>query len=359
MTKLHVLWMKIGIRTMMIGGVVIGIMGVLYSPLFIAYFYTKKTVTILTWPHMLDRSALSAFEQQYGCTVNIRYCESNDELLAKLEGSGGEGYDLVMPSDFMVPSLRSAGLIKPFQKERFTFLHDIYPTLTGHYYDPENRYTVPFYWGVYGVGVNHAVVATIAECTWNMLFNPPAGIHVGMVDDVRLMSNIAAFYLFGANNAPRTDRDVDAVIAVLRAQKKSVYAYTDMRGEYLLATQAAPLVLLISSDAARIMPSHPEVTFCIPREGSFMIIDSFAWCTSSTNDDLVHAFLNYVYKTDILAHYVERFGFFSPAQSVSIPVADQLKPFAVPTKELCAQLIFFENRFTREQLNRVWIALKA
>lgn len=352
-------WKKMMIRIMMAGTVIMSILIALYSPLFITRLYHKKTITILTWPHMLDSSALAAFEQRYGCTVNIRYCESNDELLAKLEGGGGAGYDLVMPSDFMIPVLRNAGLIKPFEKDKLTFTNDLYPTLTSHYYDAHNNYTVPFYWGIYGIGMNHAQLSVNTDCSWSMLFNPPAGISVGMVDDVRLMSSIAAHYLFGKTHDARTNADVDAIIAALRTQKKQVYAYTDMRGEYLLATQAAPVVLLISSDAARVMPTHPEISFCVPREGSFMLIDSFAWCSTSTNTDLVHAFLNYLYQPDVLTHYVERFGFFSPSSAVNVEVPDQLKPFAVPTQELCAQLIFFENRFTSEQLNRIWIALKA
>src|SRR5262245_56407944 len=86
--------------------------GALFIPVSVQFVGREKSLNIFTWPMLLDAQYLSGFEAKTGIKLNISYYESNEELLSKLEATKGQGYDLVIPSDYIVESLINAGLVK-------------------------------------------------------------------------------------------------------------------------------------------------------------------------------------------------------------------------------------------------------
>src|SRR5690348_4578575 len=59
------------------------------------------TLYYFTWSDYVGPNVLEEFERQYGAKVVVDTFGSNEELLAKLQ-SGATGYDVAVPSDFMV-----------------------------------------------------------------------------------------------------------------------------------------------------------------------------------------------------------------------------------------------------------------
>ena len=51
----------------------------------------------------MDLDLLTQFEQEYNCTVVYETFESNEMMYTKL--SGGESYDVLIPSDYMIERL--------------------------------------------------------------------------------------------------------------------------------------------------------------------------------------------------------------------------------------------------------------
>lgn len=339
--------------------VVIGLIGLfLYSPRLFYFLRKEKSITILAWPQVLDASYLQKFEQETGIKVYIRYFENNEELLMKLESTQGQGYDLIMPTDHLVEQLIKEGLIKKLDKAKITFWHTLHPALVGHYFDPRNEYTVPFYWGIFGLGIDKDYFkGKEVPASWSLLFDKRiAPDRVVMVDDVRELVLIAAYYLFGSIDG-LTDKHIALIKQLLRRQKKWVYGYTDLRAEYLVASKTSPVVLVLSADIARVMPFFDHIDFVVPREGSFLIIDSFAFCKASEKEELVYQFLNYIYRPDVLQHYVDKFGFFPP--TVNVRPTFVRRGLSMPTDRMIRKLVFFKNVLPDQALNDVWISLKA
>ncbi|MDP3889197.1 MAG: spermidine/putrescine ABC transporter substrate-binding protein [bacterium] len=351
------IYLQLLVRISMIA-MVTGAIGLfLYSPRFFNFLRTEKSISIFTWPQIIDTSFLDEFERQTGIKVHIRYFGNNEELLMKLELMR-EGYDLVMPSDFMVPQLIEKGLIKKIDKTKLDFWHTLYPALLGHYFDPNNEYTIPYYWGIYGLGIDRDYFkGKKISKSWSLLFDerlaPPS---IVMVDGARELTLIAAYYLFGPIDK-LTPQQISLIKQLLQKQKKWVYAYTDLRAEYLVASKTVPVALVLSADIAAVMPYFEHVDFVVPQEGSFWIIDSFALSSTSKKEELVYQFLNYIYRAGVLQKYVDKFGFFPPTTNVQ-PTFSR-GGLSIPSEQVIKKLYFFKNIVPEEVLNEIWIALKA
>lgn len=374
------------IRTLMVLAVVLSIALLLYVPHIARFFRQEKSITVLAWPQELDASELLAFEQETGIKVYIRYFENNEELEVKLLATGGHGVDLIMPSDYAAQNFIKKGLLKKIDKAKLSFVQDLDTRLLGHYFDPNNDYTIPWYWGVFGIGYDkdyfrdlevsfHAgsraeldksagtISGAIAPAiSWQTLFDPAyASAHIAMPNDVRYLVFIAAQHLFGSLDSLDKRDNLDAqriekIKQFLIKQKPLVALYTESRSEYLLVSKASSLAVLFSADIAKVMRLFPHVGFVVPAEGSFMLIDSFALSATTKKDELVYQFLNYLYRPEVLKAYVDKFIFF-PA-TTQVTAAFQPESLALPARSR-TKLDFCRNVVAKPVLSDIWVALKS
>lgn len=327
----------------------------LFLPNIVERFYDSKSITVLTWPTLLDTQKLAAFEQETGIKVNLRYFESNEELFAKLKETKGVGYDLIMPTDYMVDLMIKEGLLKKIEKTKLTFFNQLYPHLVGNYYDPNNAYSVPFFWGIYGIAINKDHFgATLPQASWSLIFDPAkAQQYTSVVDEARELILMAAQYLYG-NRESLNDEELAAIKKLLLQQKKWVEVYTEDRANYLLASKECPVAVLLSAVVARVMRHFKNIDFLIPEQGSFLVIDSFVMPITTKKDDLIYQFLNYIYKPEVLTYYIEKYGYFSPISTIPSTSA-----IAMPTEEQLKKTAFLKNIISKKQMSDIWIALKS
>ena len=102
----------------------------------------------------MDPGVIADFEKETGIKVNLNYYSSNEELIVKLKATKGEGYDLIIPSDYAVKSLSKKNSSKTIDRSKSAFWNEINPALIGHFFDPENQFSIPFEWEIYGFGID-------------------------------------------------------------------------------------------------------------------------------------------------------------------------------------------------------------
>lgn len=339
---------------------IVGVLGVIYSflriPSVLKYISPKKSINVLAWPNIIDSQHFENFEKESGIKVYLTYFENYEELLVKMRAGGGD-YDLIMVSDYTVHLLLDAQLVKPIDKSRLSFYSQLYPATLNLYFDPERRYSIPFSWGLYGIGVNlDAFGGVEPPSTWGLLFDPTLyGGRVGMLDDSRETIAIAASYLFGDVDEVGQAR-LDKIAALLHAQKPRVVMYTDLRADYLLLSNTAPVVVGNSADVYPALQAKKNVKFLVAKEGAFITMDNWMIPKSSSKDDYIYAFLNYLYQPEIMKTCVESYNFFP----VLMGVLDGSEPFYLePTPELFSTAHFFNYRVNERSLRDLWIALKS
>ena len=112
------------------------------------------SINVFSWDGTFVRSYIKKFEKETGIKVYLNIYGTNEELLAKLKATKGKGYDLVVPSDYVVGTLIKEGLLKKINKKKLNFFSKINPVLLGHSFDSKNDYSIPFEWEIYCIAIN-------------------------------------------------------------------------------------------------------------------------------------------------------------------------------------------------------------
>lgn len=322
----------------------------------------ELSLNILAWPQIIDGDFLTDFEKKTGIRVNISYFESNEELLAKLRGTKNHGYDIIMPSDYMLQTFINEQHIKKIDKTKLTFWQDLEPALLGNKNDPLNSFTIPCFWTVFGIGLNlnYFNGHIPADISWNLLFDHTQEYKpIGMMENIVQMCSIAKFYL-NSNTVFYKDHEstLKSTLQLLVLQKKyrRVIAYTESRIEYMLASGECAACLCSSADIAKMVSHFEHIVFVVPKEGSFASLDSFVITSQTTKDDLIYAFLNYLYQPIVMGKYVEKFQFPSPIKSIQNDNSPAGISFDIYKT---IPIHSFENWLTPEEIEYIWLALRA
>jgi len=330
----------------------------LFSPRITKVFRTEKSIKIFTFPTLLDADYITAFERETGIKLYISYYENNDELLAKLRRTQGGGYDIVMPSDYAVELLIKEGLLKKIDTSKLHFFNSIDSQFLSLYFDPGNIYSIPYMWEFYTIGINTTFFkGNMPDFSWGLIFDKKMiNYRVGMVNNAREAVLIAAYYLFGSIDN-LTNNKIKQIKKLLIEQKKWVEAYTDLRSDYLLLSGSCPVAVGMSGEIWRASRFEKKIDFLIPQEGSFIVLDNIVLPKKRSNkEDLVYAFINYLYRPEVQAYHANALSLFPVIEDIS------LSDYFLNTKKKIKKikkLEFFKNVLSEKQLHNIWITLKA
>ncbi|MDF2577496.1 MAG: potD [Chlamydiales bacterium] len=322
----------------------------------------QKTLRIFAWADIFDQQYIQQFEKATGVKVLISYYESNEELLVKLKATHGKDYDLIIPSDYAVAQLRQEGLLKKIDKSKLQFISKCNPVLMGHYYDPQNDYSLPLEWGVFGLGINeeHFKDQKIVP-SWQSVFDSKVSPgNLVMLNDPREALQIAAYYLYGFVEK-LSDQQIEEVKALLIKQRQLVQCYSESRSDYLLATGNSPLVVSANSYIWRSMQRYPHIRFVVPQEGTFITIENVAIPVSCQKEEMIYHFLNFIYTPEAMNHHFHKFAFF-PAivdQSLLANVDKSLHPYLLPSADQFKKFYFFKPLLPEDKIQDLWIKIKA
>lgn len=320
-----------------------------------------RSISIYSWTDMIDPDVITRFELETGIKVYISYFENNQELFLKLQATKGAGYDLIMPSDYIIPALINEGLIKQLDKTKVTIFDRINPVLKGRYYDRENNYAIPYYWSVYGIGLDRNFFKKVPEPSWKLLFKAGKQPYsVVMISEPREALLLAAQYLFGTIDNLSKEQ-MKQVETLLVEQKKMVEVYADSLSEYFLLAHICPVILTNTPAIWRVLQKNPHIEFLFPREGSFMVNDCFALTQMTNKDDLIYTFINYIYQEEFTRHHFHEYRFF-PATVDLLELfkeADVPQPIVDAHTKYVDQLDSFRSVLPEQKIQNIWLQVKS
>ena len=125
--------------------------------------HAEGELNIYNWGDYTSPEMIKKFEEVHDVKVTITDYDTNDTALAKVR-AGGHGFDIVVPSANFVPIWVKEGLLlgaRPDQMENFK---NVDPRWVDVPWDPGRHYTVPWQWGVSGIGVNSRAACLETPC---------------------------------------------------------------------------------------------------------------------------------------------------------------------------------------------------
>ncbi|MDD3335248.1 MAG: spermidine/putrescine ABC transporter substrate-binding protein [Eubacteriales bacterium] len=267
----------------------------------------EKVVNILSWEGYVDEDTLNAFTEETGIKVVWSPMESIDEMLLKISQSGGEGYDLILTSDYSLDILRQEGLIQKLDKSKFTNYGNLNPTYMSQFYDPENEYVIPYVSGCTLIVYDPEKVPfeiTGYEDLWNEALQDS----IGTLDLDRVIIGVTLKSMGYSMN--ETDPEILAQAKEkLMPLYKNIRAFGDTESYAALVSGEASVGFIYASFASLLQTDAPQFQVVYPKEGIGFGIDGFVLTAASKHVDSAHAFLDYIMNPEVAAHNAEYQGY--------------------------------------------------
>jgi spermidine/putrescine transport system substrate-binding protein len=260
---------------------------------------TPTELRIFTWSEYFDDDFLRRFGETHHVTVKADYFSSNEEMLAKLQITGQDsGYDLILPSDYMVRTLIELKLVRALDHAKLPILSDFEKDTLNPEYDPGLQYSVPLAIGTTGIAVDSKVLPNApASLTWKQVMEDPAFQgKVTLLDDAKEVLQMA-LRIQGKTMAKATEDDVKQAFAYLKAHKAQIKGFPPETRPVLEADECG-LCMTYSGDVLSVAKDKKEIHFAVPSDGATIWTDNLAIPANAKNADIAYQFINELLATE-------------------------------------------------------------
>ena len=265
-------------------------------------------LNILIWKNYLPDEVVKDFSATTGVVLNVTTYDTNESLLEKLKDQALK-CDVCVPSDYMVATLIEESYLKPIDRSLVGNLKHLSPGFLNLYFDPDNKYSVPYLWGTAGLGYNKELAGNVDS--WAVLFDPKNSGKVSMLDDARECFAVALKSLDKSVNTTDSDT-LHQASAKLAGQKGLVKKYDSENYAELLETGEVAIAHGYSGELAQLAIKSPsKFGFVVPREGSTVSVDNLCVPTKAQNLAGAHMFIDYLLRPDVAAKTVNETGYAS------------------------------------------------
>lgn len=104
------------------------------------------TLSVLTFNDYIPENLAEEFEKKTGNTLEITYITSNEDGIAKIEGSEPGTYDIAFLTSPFTQGLIAADKVEALDGSKIPNLANLYPEAAELAYDPGNAHSVPYSW---------------------------------------------------------------------------------------------------------------------------------------------------------------------------------------------------------------------
>ena len=323
-------------------------------------------IFLYTWVEYIDPDIKTQFETECGVKVTETNFDSNETLLATLQ-AGGADYDIVVPSDYMVQILIDEGMLQELDYNVITNIQHMEPLNVNQYFDPDQKYTVPWFWGTSGFAVDTNEVTDVTN-SWSMMFvdeNSPYCGKISMLDDERETIGAALMYL-GYSINDTDPAHLEEAKNLLIEQSKCVKAYDSQTNDDLIISGETVLSHIWTGDA--ILAGLPdsggreEIVYVIPSEGTTIWQDNMAIPVGAPNAYTAMVFMNYTQFPEIAAQNAEWVGYATPNKAAKEFIDPEMlaNEGIYPSAEVAESLQWIEDVGPALELyDRIWTEFKA
>lgn len=274
----------------------------------------KQTLKVYNAGEYIDDSLIEAFEQANNCTVIYETFDSNESMYTKV--MSGEKYDVIIPSDYMIERLAKEGFLAEIDKSLIPNLENVISEITDRPFDPQNKYSIPYFWGNVGILYDRTVVdeADFSQ-EWEILRNPKYKDNIYMYNSERDSFMIALKALgYSLNTADKNE--LDRAYEWLVEQKYAVnpiYMGDEVIDSMITGNKA--IAIVYSGDAAYIMSENENLGFYAPEKGTNFWIDGMVIMKSSENKSLAHKWIDFMLDEENAYANSEMVGYSSPVKA--------------------------------------------
>ena len=328
----------------------------------------ENCINVYSWGEFIANGAdgninvNKEFTKKTGIKVNYKTFQNNEELFAKLIG-GGVDYDVIIPSDYMISRLIEKDMLEPLNFDNipnYKLIDDKFKNLN---FDPQNKYSVPYMWGLMGIFYNKKEVNIPEdEITWDILWNQKYRNKILMFDNARDSFAISLMRLGYSLNTKNPNEWNEAANELIK-QKPLVQAYVMDQIFDKMGNGEAVLAPYYAGDAATLIKNNSDIGFVIPKSGTNKFVDSMCIPKNSNHKALAEKYINFMCETDISLANLKQTGYSTPQKEAYEMLDSEIKQNKIfyPDSGVMEKSDIFVNlpEDINKLMDELWIEVKS
>lgn len=325
--------------------------------------FEGQTLHIYNWGEYTGENIIGDFEEETGATVVMENFDSNEQMYIKV--ANGESYDLLVPSDYMIQRLIEEDLLQKLDKSKLTCMDKLADAVKGLPYDPNNDYSVPYFWGTVGIvyDKNKVDIDDLEREGYNIFLDEKYKGDVYLYDSERdsfMMALKALGYSMNTENEQELQEAYEWLVQCVETMDTEIV--TDEIIDNMAQGRKA-LGLIYSGDASYVMAENEDMGYFMPETGTNLWSDAMVIPKNAKNPDLAHAFINYASDYDGAYDNSSYVGYTSANQEVMDTLSGEGGDYEginayIPRTDNENDEVFVYNEDTKKIISDLWSRVK-
>ena len=325
--------------------------------------YAGQTLYVYNWGEYTGENLIKDFEAQTGATVVMENFDSNEQMYIKV--ANGESYDILVPSDYMIQRMMQEGYLQKLDSSKITCMDNLTDAVKGLPYDPNNEYSVPYFWGNVGIVYDKTKVdiEDLEKEGFNIFLDEKYRGDIYLYDSERdsfMMALKALGYSMNTEDETELQAAYDWLVQCVETMEPEIV--TDEIIDNMAQGRKA-LGLIYSGDATYVMSENENMGFYLPEGGTNLWSDAMVIPTNAKNPELAHEFINYVSSYEGSYDNSSYVGYTSANAEVMKDLSSDDGDFAginayLPRTDNKKDEVFVYNEVTRKIISNMWSKVK-
>ncbi|WP_409303848.1 PotD/PotF family extracellular solute-binding protein [Peribacillus sp. SCS-155] len=306
-------------------------------------FANGNVLTVYNWGDYIDAGLVKQFEKETGIKVIYETFDSNESMMTKIQ-QGGTSYDIAVPSEYMIEKMQEENLLIPIDHSKLPNLKYIDSRFMDLPFDPENKYSVPYFWGTVGIVYNSKKLGGKKISSWDDLWDENLKNEILLTDSAREVMGM------GLNSLNYSLNDINKE-HLQQAKEKldrltpNIKAIVGDEIRMLLENGEASIGLVWSGTASEIMYENDDLEYVIPKEGSNLWFDNMVIPKTAKHVEEAHKFINFLLDPKIAAKNTEYVSYSTPNKGALKYLPDEIVNDTrfYPSQEMVKRLEVYEN----------------
>ena len=329
----------------------------------------KPELHIYTWSDYIAPEVIEGFEAENCCKVVVDTFDSNETMYAKLKELG-TGYDIIMPSSYLVATMAREGLIQALDHTQMPNVKKNFdPRFATQILDPSFKYNVPYavtYTGF--MYLKDKIPAGVDVASWKILENAELKGKITLLDDIRevigagLMAN---GYSIASSNPEEIAKAVETVLVwrgnIRKFDAESYKTEVSSGATWIGHGYSTDTTQVIVGDEEAGDDPRSDIGFALPKEGFSIAFDEMVLAKDAPNAELAYKFMDYIYDGENAKVNMEYILGPNPVKPAIDALDEELRQLIVLDDETIkrGQVIAPLDDATLELYNKAWDKIKA
>lgn len=282
---------------------------------------TPTEIIYRDWEGVMPQSVLDDFTAETGIKVKFLPYLSQEDAVAEIKA--GKTCDVIILENQLIPLLVADGTLAELNYENIPNFNNISANFRDLTYDPRNRHSVPYSWGITGlIYADEKISQPIVR--WADLWNlKPEEKIVGWTLPRYMIGMTLKSLKYSINSTnPQQLEQALAKLIELKPRLVMVDWESGITATSIMKDQMVVAGLGESDDISAAKSQNAQMTYVLPAEGAMLWGDNYAIPAASTHKAAAEKFINFLLRADIAARIIAEEGYWLP-NDAAMPLLDE------------------------------------